>query len=106
MESSVAALWPWYGLLTTSQAVTLSLDHNGRYLSSGIDLTAKKSASKSSAVSAQELGILYWPAWWVAYKRKSGRTSHQSAASDRHRHNLRGHNLNYTIWKLYAESVS
>ncbi len=34
----------------------------------------KKSASKSWAVSAQEGGILYWPAWWVAYKIKSGRT--------------------------------
>jgi hypothetical protein len=30
----------------------------------------------------------------------------QSAASDRHRHTPRGHNLNYTIWILYAESVS
>jgi hypothetical protein len=30
----------------------------------------------------------------------------QSEASDRHRHTLRGHNLNYTIWILYAESVS
>jgi hypothetical protein len=30
----------------------------------------------------------------------------QSEASDRHRHIFRGHNLNYTIWILYAESVS
>jgi hypothetical protein len=50
-----------------------SLDHNGHYLSSWNDLTMKKFASKSSAVSAQEGGILYWPAWWVAYERKSGR---------------------------------
>ncbi len=39
-----------------------SQDHNG-----------VTSASKSSAVSAQEGGILYWPACWVVYKRKSGR---------------------------------
>jgi hypothetical protein len=50
-----------------------SQNHNGRYFSSWNDLTVKKSASKSSAVSAQEGGILYWPACWVAYKRKPGR---------------------------------
>ncbi len=50
-----------------------SEDHNDRYFSSWNGLTVKKSASKSSAVSAQERGILYWPACWVAYKRKSGR---------------------------------
>ncbi len=50
MESSVTASWPRYGLLTTSQAVTL----NPRSQWSLFDLTVKKSASKSSAVSAQE----------------------------------------------------
>ncbi len=50
-----------------------SQDHNGCYFSSWNDLTVKKSASKSSAVSAQEGGILYWPAIWVAYKRRPGR---------------------------------
>jgi hypothetical protein len=30
----------------------------------------------------------------------------QSPASDGPRHTPRGHNLNYTIWTLYAESVS
>ncbi len=50
-----------------------SQDHNGCYFSSWKDLTVKKSASKSSAVSAQEGGILYWPACWVAYKRNPGR---------------------------------
>jgi hypothetical protein len=35
-----------------------SQDHNGRYFSSWNDFTVKKSASKSSAVSAQEGGIL------------------------------------------------
>ncbi len=33
-------------------------------------------------------------------------TSLQSTASDGHCHSPRGHNLNYTIWILYAESVS
>jgi len=50
-----------------------SQDNNGCYFSSRKDLTVKKFASKSSAVSAQEGGILYWPACWVAYKRKPGR---------------------------------
>ena len=60
MESSIATSWPRYGLLTTSRAVTMN--HNGRYLRSGIDLTVKKSASKSSAVPVEEGGILYRPA--------------------------------------------
>jgi hypothetical protein len=51
-------------------------------------------------------GMLYWPACWVAYKRKSWRAWFQSAASDGHRHTPCGNNLNYTIWTLYAESVS
>jgi hypothetical protein len=69
-------------------------------------LNCEEIPSKSSAISAQDGGILYWPAYWVAYKRKLGDPSLQSAANDRHRHTLRGHNLNYTIWILYAESVS
>ncbi len=59
----VASIWP-SGDITDGQVDTFS---------SWIDWTVKKSASKSSAVSAQEEGILYWPAFWVAYKRKSGR---------------------------------
>ena len=51
-------------------------------------------------------GTLYWPACWVAYKRKSWRAWFQSAASDGHRHTPCGNNLNYTIWTLYAGSVS
>jgi len=39
-------------------------------------------------------------------KENPGDTSLQSTASDGHRHTPRGHNLNYTIWILYAESVS
>ena len=36
----------------------------------------------------------------------SGEPGLQSAASDRHHHTPRGHNLDYTIWILYAESES
>jgi hypothetical protein len=68
-------------------------------LSSGNELTVKKSASKSSAVSAGLPGGL-------SIKENLGGPNLQSAASDRHRHTLGGHNLNYTIWILYAESVS
>jgi len=75
--------WAWYPLMRPHgldmairwyhRRSEWSQDHNGRYFSSWNDLTVKKSASKSSAVSAQEGGILYWPACWVAYKRKPGR---------------------------------
>ncbi len=50
-----------------------SQDHDGPYFSSWNDLPVEKTASKSSAVSAQEEGMLYWPACWVVYKRKSRR---------------------------------
>ena len=39
-------------------------------------------------------------------KENLGDTRLQSTASDGHCHTSRGHNLNYTIWTLYAESVS
>jgi hypothetical protein len=39
-------------------------------------------------------------------KENPGEPSFQSAASDGHPHTPRIHNLNYTIWTLYAESVS
>jgi len=39
-------------------------------------------------------------------KENLGDTRLQSTASDGHCHTPRGHNLNYTIWTLYAESVS
>ncbi len=61
------AIW-WYHRRSEG-----SQDHNGRYFSLWIDLTVKEFVSKSSAVSAQEGGILYWLASWVATKRKSGR---------------------------------
>jgi hypothetical protein len=42
----------------------------------------------------------------LSIKENPGEPGLQSAASDGHRHTPRGHNLNYTIWTLYAESVS
>jgi hypothetical protein len=39
-------------------------------------------------------------------KENPGEPSLQSPASDGHCHTTREHNLNYTIWTLYAESVS
>ncbi len=74
MISSDVASWPRYGHPVISQRRSdWNQDHNGCYFSSWNDLIVKKSASKSSAVSEQEGGILYWPACWVAYKRKPGR---------------------------------
>jgi hypothetical protein len=42
----------------------------------------------------------------LSIKENPGEPGFYSAASDGHRHTPRGHNLNYTIWTLYAESVS
>jgi hypothetical protein len=39
-------------------------------------------------------------------KENPGEPGFQSAASDGHHHTTRGHNLNYTIWTMYAESES
>jgi hypothetical protein len=50
--------------------------------------------------------MLYWPACQVAYKRDYWAVVPQSAASNGHCHTPCEHNLNYTIWILYAELVS
>ncbi len=82
-HTALLPFWAWYPLMRP-RGLHMAIqwyhrrsvwcqDHNGRYFSSWNDLTVKKPASKSSAVSAQEGGILYWPACWVAYKRKPGR---------------------------------
>ncbi len=75
--------WAWYPLMRPHgldmaiwryhRQSDWSQDHDGRYFSSWNDLAVEKTASKSSVVSAQEGGMLYWPACWVAYKRKSRR---------------------------------
>jgi hypothetical protein len=49
--------------------------------------------------------MLYWPPPRLPIKEIPGEPGFQSAASDGHRHTPRDHNLNYTIWTLYAESV-
>jgi hypothetical protein len=41
----------------------------------------------------------------LTVKEIPGEPGFQSAASDGHRHTPHDHNLNYTIWTLYAESV-
>jgi hypothetical protein len=97
----MASIWPSGDITDGQKEVKITMS-----IIQFIDLTVKKSASKSSAVSAQEGGILYWPACWMPIKENLGGPSLQSAASDQHRHTLHGHNLNYTIWILYAESVS
>ncbi len=81
----ILPFWAWYPLMrprVLDMAIwkyhrrsDWSQDHDGCYFSSWNDLAVEKTASKSSAVSAQEGGMLYWPACWVAYKRKSRRAS-------------------------------
>jgi len=66
----------------------------------------RKLHPKVQLFQRKEGGMLYWPACWVAYKENPGEPGLQSAASDRHHHTPRGHNLNYTIWILYAELES
>jgi hypothetical protein len=69
----------------------------------------RKTHSKVQRVSVSQVedaGMLYRPACKDAYKRKSWAVGPQSEASNRHRHTPRENNLNYTIWTLYAESVS
>ncbi len=73
MASSNTASWPRHGHLVISQTVRRKSRSQWSILQFMNRLTVTKSASKSSAVSAQEGGIVYWPASWVAYKRKSGR---------------------------------
>jgi hypothetical protein len=43
---------------------------------------------------------------WLPIKEIPEKPGHQLAASDVHRHTPRENNLNYTIWTLYAESIS
>ncbi len=83
-----------------------SQDHNGRYFSSWIDLTVTGSASKVQLFQRRKGAFCTGLPPGLPKKENLGGSILQSAASDRHHHTLRGHNLNYTIWILYAESVS
>jgi hypothetical protein len=61
----VASIWPSCDIIDGQTEVKITM-----VVTSVHETTVKKSAFKSSAVSAQEGGRLYWPACWVAYKRK------------------------------------
>ena len=104
MVASVCGLWVQCGHLETTQAVRLK-SGSSRTLPQFLNLPG---CGENCIRKFQHEGggMLYWPACWVAYKRKSWRAGLQSAASDGQRHTPCGHNLNYTIWTLYAESVS
>jgi hypothetical protein len=107
MVASVCGLWPQCGHLETTQAVTLKsgssmtllqfLNHPGCG-----ENRIRKFSCFSVRVGACCTGL---PAG-LPIKENPGEPCYQSAASDGHRHTPRGHNLNYTIWTLYAESVS
>ena len=106
MMASVCGLWPQYGQLETTQAITLK-SGSSRTLLQFLNLPGLgRNCIRSSVISAWGWGQGVLPACWVAYKSRPRRTSGQSTASDGHCHTPRGHNLNYTIWTLYAESVS
>jgi len=106
MMASVCGLWPQYGQLETTQAITLK-SGSSRTSLQFLNLPGLgRNCIRSSVISAWGWGQGVLPACWVAYKSRPRRTSGQSTASDGHCHTPRGHNLNYTIWTLYAESVS
>ncbi len=106
MVASVCGLWPQYGQLETTQAITLK-SGSSRTSLQFLNLPGLgRNCIRSSVISAWGWGQGVLPACWVAYKSRPRRTSGQSTASDGHCHTPRGHNLNYTIWTLYAESVS
>jgi hypothetical protein len=97
-------LLPWYGHLETRQVVRLKLRSNlslRQFLNfPGCGENFCQSSACFSMARWKSAGMLYWPACQVAYKRNSWVVGHQSAASNRHRHTLLEHNLNYTICTL------
>jgi len=107
MVSSDGASWPHYGHLETTQAVRLK-SGSSRTLLQFLNLPGcgenciRKFSHFSVRVGACCTGL---PAV-LPIKENPGEPGFYSAASDGHRHTPRGHNLNYTIWTLYAESVS
>jgi hypothetical protein len=107
MVASVCGLWPQCGHLETTQAITLKSGSSMTLLQflnlpgCGENCIRKFSCFRVR-VGACCTGL---PAG-LPIKENPGEPGFQSAASDGHRHTPRGHNLNYTIWTLYAESVS
>jgi hypothetical protein len=107
MVASMCGLWPQRGHLETTQAVTLKSGSSMTLLQflnlpgCGENCIIKFSCF-SVRVEACGTGL---PAG-LPIKENPGEPDPQFAASDEHRHTPCGHNLNYTIWTLYAESVS
>jgi hypothetical protein len=105
--ASVCGLWPRCGQLETTQASTLK-SGSSRTLLQLLNLPGfggnciRKFSYFSVRVRAWCTGLTAG----LSIKENLGDTSLQSTASDGHCHTPRGHNLNYTIWTLYAESVS
>jgi hypothetical protein len=103
MVASVCGLWPQYGHLETTQAVTLK-SGSSMTLLQFLNLHGfggnciRKFSCFGVRVGAWCTGL---PAG-LPIKENLGDTSLQSTASDGHRHTPRGHNLNYTIWTPYA----
>ena len=107
MVASVCGLWPQCGHLETTQAVRLKSGSSMTLLQflnlpGCCENCIRKFSCFSVRVGACCTGL---PAG-LPIKENPGEPGLQSAASDGHRHTPRGHNLNYTIWILYAESVS
>ncbi len=85
-----------------------SQDQACLYFSSWIFLAVEKTASekKFSCFSVRVEACCTGLPAGLPINENPGEPGLQSAASDGHRHTPRGHNLNYMIWTLYAESVS
>ncbi len=108
MVSSDATSWSRYGHLEITQVVRLKSREIKQVVTSVHEWPScgENCIQKFSCFSVRKGGMLYWPACWVAYKRKSWRAWTLVCSSDQHRYTPRGHNLNYTIWILYAESLT
>ena len=105
MASSNTASWPRHGHLVISQTVRRKsrsqwsiLQFMNRLNCDRICIQKLFQRRKGACGTGLPPGL--------PIKENLGGSVIQSEASDRHRHTLRGHNLNYTIWILYAESVS
>ncbi len=107
MVASVCDLWPQCGHLETNQAVTLKSESSMTLLQFlNLPGCGENCIRKFSCFSVRVGAWCSGLPVGLPIKENLGDPSLQSAASDGHRHTPRGHNLIYTIWTLYAESVS
>jgi hypothetical protein len=103
----VCSLWPQCGHLETTQAVTLKSGSSMTLLQFlNLPGYGENCIRKISCFSVRVGACCTGLPVGSPIKENPGELGFQSAASDGHRHTPRGHNLNYTIWTLYAESVS